>query len=258
MSSEKQMPPVQVAVEAEAVVVPVINDSSSGLTRMYQELNLPAARLRSAATTLLLISVFFIGSPEGIFGLVSACGVLCCAAPGSLGTAYASRCTRITATIAATFALMHMMCLSTFALAVMPNMPHAFHEACQEQAKLAIPADGAFAHKEASLLPHLFLKGLAAADAEPSDEAPKAQMVAMTVATYASAASRRLQEFAPHQFDHATAPCERAERIFSQTAPTLVWLGVLMELCLFLAAVNTARAAGHLTLLARKHGANAM
>merc|ERR1719183_3441294 len=119
------MPPVQVAEAADTVAVPVINDSSSGLAQMYQDLNKPAAYLRSSATTLLLISIFFCGSLEGIFGLLAATGVLCCAAPGSLGTAYAARCTRLLAIVSAALAFTHGMCLATFAFAVLPEMPAA-------------------------------------------------------------------------------------------------------------------------------------
>merc|ERR1719183_2450987 len=116
------MPPVQVAEAADTVAVPVINDSSSGLAQMYQDLNKPAAYLRSSATTLLLISIFFCGSLEGIFGLIAACGVLCCAAPGSLGTAYAARCTRIAAVLCAALALGQFLCLGALSM-MMPHMP---------------------------------------------------------------------------------------------------------------------------------------
>merc|ERR1719424_1030147 len=99
--------PVKKPVEAVEIAVAVEtpqNDSSAGLARMYADLELPAAKLRGHAVVLLCISVLMCGEPSGFFGLVAAAGVLCCAAPGSLGTAYAARCTRVCALIASIFA----------------------------------------------------------------------------------------------------------------------------------------------------------
>merc|ERR1719335_1237158 len=122
--------PLEPSVEA-VIVVETQNDSSEGLKRMYEDLEPLAKRLRSAATCLLFFSIMFMGSLEGLFGLVAATGVLCCAAPGSLGTAYAARCTRITAIICASLALMHLLCISTFATIVLPEMPAAIAKACE-------------------------------------------------------------------------------------------------------------------------------
>ena len=86
------MPPVAI-VEVEKVEEaqsPVQNDSTEGLARMYQDLAPHALKLKSACTVLLLVSLFFCGSLEGLFGIMAAMSVLCCAAPGSLGTAVRS------------------------------------------------------------------------------------------------------------------------------------------------------------------------
>lgn len=125
------------------VVVEVVQDPS--LVRMSEALAPHAARLRSAALLLLLFSAMFIGTLEGLFGFVAAAGVLCCAPPGPLGTAHAARCTRITATVSAAFALIHAMCLLTFTLAVLPEMPVAMDRACDAKAvgMAPFPADGA-------------------------------------------------------------------------------------------------------------------
>ena len=97
---------------------------------MYEDLAPYAMAVRSAAVPLLFFSAFYAGTLEGMFGLIAASGVLCCAAPGSLGVAHAAKCTRICALIAAMLALIHIFCITTFALFVMPEMPKAFHQAC--------------------------------------------------------------------------------------------------------------------------------
>ena len=83
----------------DVTVVPSQNDSSEGLANMYRDLAPAADRLRASAFSLLLLSFFFCGTLEGMFGLIAAASVLCCAAPGSLSTAYAARCTRIAAIV---------------------------------------------------------------------------------------------------------------------------------------------------------------
>merc|ERR1719329_1991460 len=123
---------------------------------------------------------------------------------------------------------------------------------------MGLPADGV-AEKGAFQISALFVKHLAPVESEnliateghglkgAGLEEPKP--VALAVATVASAASRRLQEFVPSAFDPESAPCERAERLFARAAPTFIWAAALAELCLFFAAMNTARAAGRLTML---------
>ena len=64
---------------------------------MYADLDPLARHVRSAACTLLMFSFFFCGTLEGLFGLLAASCVLCCAAPGSLGVAHSSRCAKICA-----------------------------------------------------------------------------------------------------------------------------------------------------------------
>lgn len=261
---------LKVAVEEPQVAVPVepvVNDSSAGLARMYQDLNPPANRLRACATVLMLFSVLFLGSLEGLFGFLAAAGVLCCAAPGSLGTAYAARCTKILATISAALALMHVVCLSTFAVAVMPEMPQAFRHACnearQESAMLAAePGRGGLqpiAAEEPSPSAHFIGHLLVRAQGvmiDADDEAPAstAQPVSAFVATFSTSAARRLQEVG--LLDDSTHPCARAERAFADAAPLFLMSAILIETCLFIAAFNTASAAGRLLAAAQRYGAN--
>lgn len=123
---------------ADAVVVPVQNDSSDGLARMYSDLEPLAQRVRSSACWLLFFSMMFCGTLEGMCGLFAAAAVLCCAAPGSLGTAYASRCSKTLATITAVLALFHLLALSTFSFVVLPEVPHTVAHMCAaKEAQLA-------------------------------------------------------------------------------------------------------------------------
>jgi len=226
-------------VPAVVVEIPVVNDSSAGLARMYEDLAPGAARLRGAAISLLFFSILFMGSLEGLFGLIAAFGVLCCAAPGSLGTAYAARCTRITATVSAVIAFMHVTCMVTFAYAVLPEMPRAIHHVCPEMEGVAVRQDAKLfvaPHHEAGMLP---------------------SSPATFVATVATTAARRLQEFSP-PVETATHACERAERFFTEAAPTVLLLGIFVEVGLFVSALMTAKAAARLMLQARACGANAL
>merc|ERR1719375_2470024 len=77
--------------------------------------------------------MLFCGTLEGFFGLMAAAGVLCCAAPGSLGTAYASRCTKTLAVICASLAAFHLIAISVFSIAVLPEMPHAVMDMCEAE-----------------------------------------------------------------------------------------------------------------------------
>ena len=77
-------------VVAEPVVV--VAQPADTLTQMQIELQPLARKVRTAAAVLLIFSLLRMCSPAGFFGLIAASSVLCCAAPGSLGTAYASRC----------------------------------------------------------------------------------------------------------------------------------------------------------------------
>lgn len=252
------------------VAVPVVNDSSEGLARMLNDLAPLAARLRANATILLLFSVLFMGSLEGMFGMIAAIGLLCCAAPGPLGAAAAARCTRIMATVCATFALMHILCLSFFAVAVLPEMPHAFHHACAEAHhppladKMALAAP---AHQQAPpegpahFVGHLVVRTFVAAphheEGAPENISQGPRPSAMFFATVATTAHRRLQEFAygePADMDEPS--CLKTERLFAQAAPVFLVAAIFVELGLFIAAINTAKAAARLVYTARKSGAN--
>jgi len=121
----------QVAEPVETVKVEVVNDSSEGLARMYLDLEPLALRVRSAACTLFLFSLFFFGSLEGMFGLGASLCILVFAAPGSLGTAYASRCARYLAIFAASLALFHLLALSAFSFVVLPEVPAQVAKLCE-------------------------------------------------------------------------------------------------------------------------------
>ena len=238
-----------------------LQDSSAGLAQMYDDLTPLANNLRRAAHALLFFSILFCGSLEGLFGLIAACGVLCCAAPGSLGVAYAARCTRITATICAVMALLHIICLATFSLAVLPQMPHAFHHVCTESMKMEQPPLEHQPHHEhpphhGEGHPPMF--GLLSA---PSVETGRAEVVpsapAHLVATVATSAARRLQEMAIVSEETSPA-CERAERVFAKAAPLMLFFAMVVELGLFMSALSTAKAAGKLLMAARRYGANAI
>lgn len=249
-----------------AEAVPVVNDSAEGLAQMYQDLDPLAIRLKSAAFSLLFFSLFFIGSLEGLFGLVAAMGVLCCSAPGSLGTAYAARCTRIMAMVAASLALIHIFCLSAFSLVVMPNMPHAFHHVCAQEASVAAPqAAGHITSGLASVAPRAEdVAPIVATQDSPivatqvaPVSAPPAH--AVFVATISTAAARRLQALvaapAPEtEMEH----CERAERAFSRAVPSFLLLAMIIECGLFFSALRTVKAATRLLVAARTYGANAI
>ena len=178
---------------------------------MYEDLTPLANHLRRAAHGLLFFSILFAFSIEGLFGLIAACGVLCCAAPGSLGVAYAARCTRITATISAVMAFLHIFCLATFSLTMMPEMPHAFHHVCAETTMKMehLPNEHQPHHA-----PHQHGQGQGTFGyllSPPAVETGRAELVpsapAHLVATVATSAARRLQEMA--MAEESSPACER-------------------------------------------------
>jgi len=248
MAETKEMKSVVVITDVE----PVVNDSSAGLAQMYADLTPFAIRLRGAATGLLFFSILFLGSIEGLFGFMAAVGVLCCAAPGALGTAHAAKCTRILATIAATFALIHILCMATFSLVVMPEMPKAFHKQCTEQEKQQIEVVG---------VSQVYLADGEEGDAivaTQDDVQPQYSATSATyVAHFATHAARRLQDIAPAASTDEAA-CARAERVFAETVPTFLFFAIFMELGIFLTAMSTAKAAGRIIAAARRFGANGM
>jgi hypothetical protein len=280
---EKETPiaPADETVIVEVVQVPTVNDSSEGLSRMYNDLAPLAARVRGSATMLLFFSCLFMGTLEGLFGLIAATGVLCCAAPGSLGVAYAARCTRITATIAAVLAFMHVMCLTTFAVAVLPEMPYALDRACASEAKMdakmVIPADAAIpmgapvgasmgaipagapvgtSMDSVAIVPETngIVDFISAKIAEHTQAGTtdKAAISASLVATVATSAARRLQDVT-----HDDA-CKRTKQLFTDAVPAFIYAAIFVEMGLFFSALNTAKAAARLIKAARAYGANAM
>ena len=153
-------------------------DSSEGLARMYVDLEPLARRVRSSACWLLFFSFMFCGSIEGFFGIIAACGVLCCSAPGSLGTAYASRCTKTCAIITATIAMFHLCALSTFGFVILPEVPHAVAEMCTAKERElnsmshgAAPAGKLPTSSDSFDLHDIFLSGRIFADAAKADPA---------------------------------------------------------------------------------------
>jgi len=254
--------PVMEKVDADVIdvtVVPSQNDSSEGLANMYRDLAPAADRLRASAFSLLLLSFFFCGTLEGMFGLIAAASVLCCAAPGSLGTAYAARCTRIAAIVCAALALGEILMLGTLSMMV-PHVPEAVQKMCD-----GVPPPPA-AHLAAAPQQH---------HAEPPAHAPMrtyelefealtipatAKEGAHTFVAIAVAGARRLQAVAPSSV--ALTPdevkCARAQAFATDVLPYLVVLGMFAEFCLFAVAMTTARRALDLVLLARRSGANAL
>merc|ERR1719506_3472096 len=103
--------------------------------------------------------------------------------------------------------MMHLMCMGTFAVAVMPDMPKAFHKACTEPAP-AEPAASGFAqifldataewgsYKYAASESEVVVQD----DSEPADSA-------MIVVSFASTAARRLQQYVVVA-DEEEAPAE--------------------------------------------------
>lgn len=221
------------------------NDSSSGLAQLYNDLAPDAARLRRCAHFLMFFSILHLCSLEGMFGLIAAASVLCCAAPGSLGTAYAARCTRVAATICAGLALSHVLVLTLFASTVMPELPKALDEAC------------AGLHQDHI---HAF-----------HDKAPPASIAmfhdknvaVQTVAHYTAASARKLQVVQEVVFDRPTMTpphvhCEQITARALAAAPYMFLAAFLVESILFLAAIKTARASAYLIHKARAMGANAL
>jgi len=202
-----------------------MNSSREGLMQMYRDLDPHARSLKSACSGLLFFSCLLCGSVEGVFGLIAACGVLCCAAPGSLGTAYAARCTRVMALLAAAMALCQIMVMSSLSW-VLPEVPPAVEALCNDHAT----ADtAALAVRERG---------------------------AQKIVAFAATASRQLQEVAPEAL--ANMRCERAIGFANDVLPYMVAVGFSLEFGLFITALLTAKAAKNITISARNMGANAM
>jgi len=230
---EKVAPP-------DTVAVPAVNDSSSGLARMYEDLKPGAAALRRVASVLLCFSLLVLGSPtlEGVFGLIAACGVLCCAAPGSLGTAYAARCTRICAIICAGIALFQALTLSAVAVTI-PRVPQALMEVCGEEAIASLPEPFEASQKY---------------EAEIALDTPSfSQRGADAVVFVATSAARKLHAVSGRDVD-----CERMAEFIDMLPPSMLHFFSFVELGLFASAYATARVAARLMSDARRFGANAL
>lgn len=292
-TAPEEMPPVAV-VEVEKVegaTAPAVNDTSDALQRMVNDLTPLAARLKAAATGLLLISILMCGSLEGLFGMFAAMGVLCCAAPGTLGTAvrarsratplsspsarfplsaerplttlppagapqYASRCTKICAMICAGLALGQLFCLAAVTV-VMPALPAHMYDACEH---LAAPPEAMKAHKVAGMEMEVVKAQDGSVPSPAMVPEPKGAAIVttdhpMTVAIITTAA-RRLQEVAPESM--SKIKCEKVEHFMVEIAPLLLLGAMVMETCLFLAALRTVKAAATLMRAARAYGANGM
>lgn len=257
-TAPEEMPPVAV-VEVEKVegaAAPAVNDTSDALQRMVNDLTPLAARLKAAATGLLLISILMCGSLEGLFGMFAAMGVLCCAAPGTLGTAHASRCTKICAMICAGLALGQLFCLAAVTV-VMPALPAHMYDACEH---LAAPPEAMKAHKVAGMEMEVVKAQDGSVPSPAMVPEPKGAAIVttdhpMTVAIITTAA-RRLQEVAPESM--SKIKCEKVEHFMVEIAPFLLLGAMVMETCLFLAALRTVKAAATLMRAARAYGANGM
>jgi len=295
MDTKEMKAPKEEAVEpTEVVVVEVVSvDPSAALV---SDLAPYVARLRSSALVLLLFSSMFIGTLEGLFGFVAAAGILCCSPPGHLGVAHAARCTRITATISAALSLVHTMCLFTFVLYVLPEMPAAMHRACAADAAsmaafpavasvpaegAVVPADGAAAAApqghftgflasvgvDIAYAPKIVKKpesppkpAVAPASAKPlvADDEIDAEILPSTPATLVASVTA----VAARRLEvvHGAPPpvaCARAKEMFESAAPAFLYAAMMVELALFYAAFSTAKAAGRLVLAARLHMTNA-
>jgi hypothetical protein len=256
---------------------------------MYADLAPFAAKVRGAALSLLFFSILFMGSLEGLFGLLAACGILCCAAPGALGTAHAARCARIMATVCAVLSLMHIMCLSTFAVVVMPEMPKAFHKQCVEEHKqilaqgaadveydnaIVATQDAAPATSSESFVSSVMYFGLSYAKNGAKnqvyvDDEEEPSGTATTLVAVSTAAARRLQDYVmiidePSADQAALAAeakkqakaCAKAEDFFVSAVPTYLVLAMFVEMGLFVSAMRLARASAMITAAARAYGAN--
>jgi hypothetical protein len=210
-------------VDVIVVAEPVQNDSTHGLERLYAGLEPFAKRLRSACSMLFVFSVFLMGSLEGILGLCAACGVLCCAAPGSLGTAYAARCTRVLAVMCSGVALFQLITMSVVGFLV-PDMSPMIDELCSSEP-----------------LPEHDLTAV-----------PLRQHAAHHIVAFAASGARHLQAVAPD------VKCERAASFVQNVLPCAVLIGATLEFGLFMAALITAKASRQIMFEAHRQGANAM
>lgn len=266
-----------------------MQDSSEGLARLYADLDPLARHVRSAACTLLMFSFFFCGTLEGLFGLMAACCVLCCAAPGSLGVAHASRCAKICAVCTATLALLHLLAISTFAVAVLPTMPAAVAQTCtaheREMDSLThsahpagkLPAPEKFGLSDVFLTGKVFAEGgLPVKENQPvppkmkelvSEEPMLADgsysvAAAKLVAGGSVRVSRHLEQLVAvvtrttFQPAPLSAHCAKVARFFADFAPLALLMAGLVEFCLFLSAMTLARRATALVHTARSMGAN--
>jgi hypothetical protein len=224
-------------VKEAQVAVPVINDSSAGLAQLYVDLNPLALKVRRNASFVLFYGLMLMCTAEGMFSLIAAAGVLCCAAPGSLGTAYAARFTRIMASIAAGISLAHILFLSSFAIVVMPHMPQAIERVCGPSP----PDHPAFNAGPMSIALHAVTSQEAAAD---------------TVAFGISSASRKLQEVVNSA--SPPVPCEQMGRFVGHAAHPFLMVVFFLQCGLFASTLCLSKSSGALVRKARECGANAI
>lgn len=235
MSSLKDEFTLKGEKEPVAVVVTgtLQNDSRAGLMQMYADLTPLADQLKSSATLLFIFSLFYFCTLEGMFGLIAASGVLFCAAPGALGTAYAARCTRVCAILCAGLSLGHLC-----AIMVVMSMLPAIYE------KSDMCSDARFEH-----MPHP--PPVAMGTWDWSTDA---------FAESVSTAGRKLSVAMPAAMPAAfgEVECEEMSSFFQKMAPVIIMSAAAINLCLFISAVKTAKRAALLVREARRMGANAI
>lgn len=262
-----EVEPVMIAGEV-VVTVPLQNDKAPQAPHMYAELVPAAMRLRASAVSLMIISFLFCGSLEGFFGMVAAMSVLCCAAPGALGTVRTARAVRIAAVLCAAFALGQCVWLTALSF-MMPHMPEAVGKACFDSITSPPPPTP---FKPTAIMP-------VPAETVPEDLMPvvpgqkviehtysfsfeavsvpaTSKEAAHTFVAIFAAGARRLQAAMPVEIDPEVLRCERAQQFVADVLPLMVLTGMIGELCLFIIAMKTARRALELLLLARRAGVN--
>jgi len=116
--------------------------SPDGLASLYVELQPLANKIKVFARALLVVSLLRLASIEGLLGILSSLAVLCWAAPGSLGVAYASRQARMMAWLSASGAALGLIGALSFAVTMMPDINGYVYSACLKAKELELLHDG--------------------------------------------------------------------------------------------------------------------
>jgi len=112
--------------------------SADGLASLYVELQPLANKIKVFARALLVVSLLRLASIEGLLGILSSLAVLCWAAPGSLGVAYASRQARMMAWLSASGAALGLIGALSFAVTMMPDINGYVYSACLKAKELEL------------------------------------------------------------------------------------------------------------------------